>query len=59
MWPEVEWISDEDLKDKVLQVWEYALDNSPLTLEDLEEIPFTLFSLYTLGKRSEGLLYDP
>ena len=42
MWPEAEWISDEGLKEKVLQVWEYALDNSPLTPEDLEEIPFTL-----------------
>ncbi len=42
MWPEVDWISDEGLKEKVLQVWEYALDNSPLSLEDLEEIPFTL-----------------
>ena len=42
MWPEGEWISDEGLREKVLQVWEYALDNSPLTPEDLEEIPFTL-----------------
>jgi putative nucleotidyltransferase with HDIG domain len=42
LWPEVEWIEDENLKEKVLQVWEYALDNSPLTPEDLDEIPFTL-----------------
>ena len=42
LWPEVEWISDEGLREKVLQVWEYALDHSPLTPEDLEEIPFTL-----------------
>lgn len=42
MWPEADWISDETLKEKVLQVWEYALDNSPLTPQDLEEIPFTL-----------------
>ncbi len=42
LWPEAEWISEEGLKEKVLQVWEYALDNSPLTPEDLEEIPFTL-----------------
>ena len=40
--PEVEWITDEGLREKVLQVWEYALDQSPLTPKDLEEIPFTL-----------------
>ena len=42
LWPEVEWITDEGLREKVLQVWEYALDQSPLTPKDLEEIPFTL-----------------
>jgi putative nucleotidyltransferase with HDIG domain len=42
LWPEVEWITDENLKEKVLQVWEYALDKSPLDQKDLEEIPFTL-----------------
>jgi putative nucleotidyltransferase with HDIG domain len=42
MWPEVDWISDDGLKEKVLKVWEYALDQSPLTPDDLEEIPFTL-----------------
>jgi putative nucleotidyltransferase with HDIG domain len=42
LWPEVDWIKDDDLKEKVLQVWEYALENSPLTPKDLDEIPFTL-----------------
>lgn len=42
LWPEVEWIEDGELRKKVLEVWEYALDHSPLTQEDLEEIPFTL-----------------
>lgn len=42
LWPEVEWIEDSELKEKVLQVWEYALDNGPLTPQDLKEIPFTL-----------------
>ncbi len=42
LWPEVDWIKDEELKEKVLSVWEYALENSPLSSKDLEEIPFTL-----------------
>ncbi|MDG6221064.1 MAG: HDIG domain-containing protein [Candidatus Thermoplasmatota archaeon] len=42
LWPEVEWIKDPVLREKTLQVWEYALEQSPLTPQDLEEIPFTL-----------------
>jgi len=42
LWPEVDWIKDEELREKTLQVWEYALEQSPLTPQDLEEIPFTL-----------------
>jgi len=42
LWPETDRIEDGDLREKVLAVWEYALDNSPLSQEDLEEIPFTL-----------------
>ncbi|MCK4718997.1 MAG: phosphohydrolase, partial [Thermoplasmata archaeon] len=42
LWPEADWIEDEELKKKTLQVWEYALEQSPLSPEDLEEIPFTL-----------------
>ncbi|KAH3732250.1 HD domain protein [Pelomyxa schiedti] len=39
---EVALINDPTLRDKVLAVWEYALDHTPLTLTDLEEIPFSL-----------------
>lgn len=42
LWPEVDWIEDTELKEKTLKVWEYALEHSPLTPEDLEEIPFSL-----------------
>ena len=42
IWPEIEWIEDPDLKEKVYQTWEYALEQSVLTPEDLLEIPFTL-----------------
>ena len=42
LWPELEWIKDADLRDKVAATWELALERSPLTADDLEEIPFTL-----------------
>jgi hypothetical protein len=42
IWPEIEWIEDAELKEKVYQTWEYALEQSVLSPEDLEEIPFTL-----------------
>ncbi|MBN1329116.1 MAG: phosphohydrolase [Candidatus Heimdallarchaeota archaeon] len=42
IWPEIEWIKDNDLKEKVYKTWEYALEQSVLTAKDLEEIPFTL-----------------
>jgi len=42
IWPEIEWIQDPDLKEKVYQTWEYALENSVLTPDDLLTIPFTL-----------------
>jgi len=42
IWPEIEWIEDTDLKEKVYQTWEYALEHSVLSPEDLEVIPFTL-----------------
>jgi len=42
IWPEINWIKNEDLKEKVLQCWIYAIENSPLTPEDLEIIPFSL-----------------
>lgn len=39
---EVAWIKDAKLREQTLQVWEFALDHSPLAPKDLEEIPFTL-----------------
>jgi hypothetical protein len=42
IWPEIEWIEDPALKEKVYQTWEYALEQSVLSPEDLEVIPFTL-----------------
>jgi len=42
LWPELEWIKDEDLREKTAKVWALALEQSPLTADDLNEIPFTL-----------------
>lgn len=42
LWPELEWIADTDLREKTLQTWVEAFDMSPLTPQDLHEIPFTL-----------------
>jgi len=42
LWPEIEWIKDRDLREKTLQTWVKAFDLSPLTPQDLLEIPFTL-----------------
>ncbi|MFH1194470.1 MAG: HD domain-containing protein [bacterium] len=42
IWPEIEFIQDEALKEKVFLCWEYAIENSPLEPEDLEKIPFSL-----------------
>lgn len=42
IWPEIEWIEDAELKEKVCQTWEYALEQSVLNPQDLVEIPFTL-----------------
>jgi len=42
IWPEIEWIENPDLREKVYKVWEYALEKSVLTAKDLTEIPFTL-----------------
>ncbi len=42
LWPELEWIKDEDLREKVASTWELALEQSVLTAEDLQKIPFTL-----------------
>ncbi len=42
LWPELEWISDEDLREKTARTWEIALERSVLKADDLERIPFTL-----------------
>jgi len=42
IWPELEWISDPDLKERVIRCWERAFELSPLSPADLERIPFTL-----------------
>lgn len=42
LWPELEWIRDPELREAVLGTWVKAFEQSPLTPEDLNEIPFTL-----------------
>ncbi|MCK9618510.1 MAG: HDIG domain-containing protein [Lentimicrobiaceae bacterium] len=42
LWPELEWINNADLREKVAATWELALQQSVLTTKDLETIPFTL-----------------
>lgn len=42
LWPELEWINDQSLKEKTARTWEIALERSVLKPEDLEVIPFTL-----------------
>lgn len=42
LWPEIDWIKDEHLKEKTAQAWEYAIEKSVLSAEDLEKIPFSL-----------------
>jgi len=42
LWPELQWIRDETLREATLQTWVEAFEQSPLTPDDLNEIPFTL-----------------
>jgi hypothetical protein len=42
IWPEIKWIENKELREKVLNCWVYAIENSVLTPEDLEVIPFSL-----------------
>ncbi len=42
LWPEIEWIKDKDLSEKVAKAWEYAIEKSVLSADDLEKIPFSL-----------------
>lgn len=42
LWPELDWIKDEELRNKTAKTWQLALSRSVLTAEDLQKIPFTL-----------------
>jgi len=42
LWPELAWIQDPGLRERVARTWELALERSPLDAGDLDEIPFTL-----------------
>jgi putative nucleotidyltransferase with HDIG domain len=42
LWPELEWIKDNSLREKTARTWEIALERSVLKADDLEKIPFTL-----------------
>lgn len=42
LWPEIELLNDSVLREKVTECWVYAIENSVLTAEDLEVIPFSL-----------------
>ena len=44
LWPELEWISDPDLREKTTRVWQLAFEKSVLTPADLNRIPFTLLA---------------
>lgn len=42
IWPELEWIKDNELKEKVTDCWAYAIEHSVLSPDDLNTIPFSL-----------------
>ncbi|NOZ03404.1 MAG: HDIG domain-containing protein [FCB group bacterium] len=42
LWPEIGWIRDEELRNKVTDAWVYAIEQSVLTPEELDRIPFSL-----------------
>jgi putative nucleotidyltransferase with HDIG domain len=42
LWPELDWIESDSLRASTARAWEFALQRSPLTAEDLQTIPFTL-----------------
>lgn len=44
LWPELEWIQDADLRENVMNTWALALQQSVLTPDDLNSIPFTLLA---------------
>jgi len=42
IWPEINLIENSSLREKVLKAWIYAIENSVLTIEDLQTMPFSL-----------------
>ncbi|MCH7732821.1 MAG: HDIG domain-containing protein [Candidatus Marinimicrobia bacterium] len=42
LWPEINWIENDDLQEKVIDCWEYAIEKSALSPDDLRTIPFSL-----------------
>jgi putative nucleotidyltransferase with HDIG domain len=42
LWPELEWIRDNQLREKTAKTWEIALERSVIKAGDLDKIPFTL-----------------
>lgn len=42
LWPELQWIKDQELREKTARTWELGLERSVLKSSDLETIPFTL-----------------
>lgn len=42
IWPEINWIKNESLRNNVIDCWTYAIEKSVLTIEDLDTIPFSL-----------------
>ena len=42
LWPELQWIENKDLRERVTQTWVKAMEASPLDPDDLNNIPFTL-----------------
>ena len=42
LWPELAWIANAELRERVRETWIKAFEHSPLTPDDLEQIPFTL-----------------
>jgi len=42
LWPELEWIQDDELREGTTRTWIKALERSPLEPDDLNHIPFTL-----------------
>ncbi len=42
IWPEIKLIKNEKLREKTIQCWIYAIENSVLSADDLQVIPFSL-----------------